>query len=218
MELENEYAIAARYPRLPLVVEGLKYPEPVQALIDISTNAFEAWVDAESEFTTSQQDLEEAKAVDAKAFKDSVLSGAKDPGHVHTPKAERLVERNRILMSAALVVANKAGSDVQDAIKAHAKEIVVTAIEMTREGLREQERKVMEASRLLIEAREARGKSLVGMVQVSELTRGKYSFEPSFPQQGNVVMPDIREFRVNEVCDNIETLITKGHLFPDPSA
>lgn len=44
----------------------------------------------------------------------------------------------------------------------------------------------MEVSRLLIEPREARSKSMVGVVQVSALTSATYSFEPSFPQQGNV--------------------------------
>ena len=112
---------------------------------------------------------------------------------------------------------NRAGSDVQESIKAHAKEVVVTAIEMTREGLCEQDRLVMEVSRLLIEPREARSKSMVGVVQVSAFTRGTYSFEPSLSQQGDVVMPDIREFGGNAICDNIETLIAKGILFPDPS-
>ncbi len=64
----------------------------------------------------------------------------------------------------------------------------------------------------MIEAREIRNKSLAGLVQVSQLTRGIYQFEPSFPKAGNFVMPDIGEFRVKEIFANVETLISKRLL------
>lgn len=213
-EIENEYANVTRYPRMPLIAEGLAYPEPVQKLIAEMEEKFEAWAVADSELASALEDMEDAKALDAKLFKDSVLAGSKDPGEVHTPKAARLVERNRILANERLLETNRAAGALSQAIETHAKEIVMAAISMARNGLAENERLVMEASRLVIEAGEVREKSLIGLSQASELTRGTYQFDPSFPRQGNVVMPDIREFRANEICDNLEKLVDRGILFP----
>ena len=216
MEHENEYALAARYPRLPLIVEEMDYPETIQALIDDVNEKFGLWAEAESEFMEAQQDLAESRAKDAAAFKDSVLSGTKDPGKFHEPKAARNVERTQILMAARLAEVNRAGSTLQDAYRREAKAIVQAAIAMARDGVNGHEASVLEAGRILEAASERRFKKLRGLVQASELTASVYRFDPIFPMVKDVVMPDLREVRVNEVCDKIESWIEKGVLFPDP--
>lgn len=214
MEHENEYALTARQPRPPLIIEGLKYPDEVQVLIEDFNAKHDTWAEADTELVISLEDLLDAKAKDAEAFRESVLAEAKDPGLVHTPKAARLVERNQILASERLMETNRAASLVAEAIKANAKEIVIAAISMARDGIAENERLILEAGQLVIQASEVREKSLAGLVQVSELTSGTYSFDPAIPKQGNPVMPDIRETRAHDILKSLEKLIADGVLFP----
>ena len=216
MEQENEYVAIARYPRLPLIVEGLEYPENIQALIDDVNLKFGLWAEAETDFVVAEQDLVEGKAKDAQAFKDSVLAGSKDPGFVHEPKAARHVERTRILMAARLKEVNRASGVLSAAYKEQGKEIVTSAIAMARAGVDAYEALVFEAARKLEQATETRWKSLGGLALASELTQSIYRFPPHFPAVNQAVLPETRQFRVTEICDQLETLIKKGALFPDP--
>ena len=215
--MENEYATLARQPRTPMVVEGMNYPAPVQDLIESMNAKYMEWALSESDFLGAEQDLLEAEALDAKEFKASVRAGTKDPGEVHGPKARRLVERHRILMGDKAVAVRTAAGLVSAAIKDNDKAIVLDALRMARDGMEVNKQKMLEASALIIEGREARNKGLTGLIQAAELTRSVYMFSPIFPEVGQTVLPDTLEIRVNEVCNNLDKLIEKGVLFPESS-
>ena len=215
MNTNEEWAGVTRVPRTPNVIEGFPYPKSVQALIKKMDHAFGEWAEADTAVSVAEQDLAEAKALDAGAFAKSILDGVEDPGDVHTPPAVRKLEVARILANARLVETNKAGRAVEEAMRENAREITLTALSMAREGLAERERLLLEAARLVSDANDARTRGLAGLKEISTFTRGTYQFDPSFPISGQVNFPSTREERVNKIIDDIESLIELGALFSE---
>lgn len=217
MSTNEEWAGISRMPRTPNVIEGFPYPVGVQALIESMNEAYSLWAEADTALAVAEEDLIEAKALDAGAFAKSVLAGEKDPGEVHTPKAARKVLGAQILANARLVEVNKAGRLVEEAIRENAREVTLSALSLAREGLAERDRLMLEAARLVSDANDARTRGLAGLKEISTFTRGTYQFDPTFPSNGSVTFPSTREERVNKIIDDIERLIELGALFPESS-
>lgn len=217
MNANEEWAGVARMPRTPNVIEGFPYPKSVQALIKKMDKAFSDWAEADTALAVAEEDLIEAKALDAAAFAESVLGGLEDPGEVHTPPAARKVQGAQILANARLVEVNKAGRIVEEAIRENAREVTLSALTLAREGLAERDRLMLEAAQLVSDANDARTRGLAGLKEISTFTRGTYQFDPTFPSNGTVNFPSTREERINKIIDDIENLIELGALFPESS-
>lgn len=211
----EEWAGLDLFPRIPSVIDGFKYPTRVQSLIKKMNAAFDEWAEADTALAVAVEDLDEAKALDGKIFAESVLNGTDDPGEVHTPSAARKVKGARILVNAKRVAVNKLGRIVDDAMREHAREITLTAIADARVALARREEILLEASKLINQANDVRTHGLLGLREIASYTRGTYQFDPSFPVQGNVSLPETSETRVRQICDDLDRLIESGALFAD---
>ena len=214
-ETNEEWAGVNRMPRTPTIIEGFPYPKSVQALIKKMDQAFSEWAEADTAYAIAEEDLNEAKARDARELVESVLAGTEDFGEVHIAPAQRAMKRAQILAHARLVETNKAGRAVGEAMKENAREITLTALSMAREALAERERLLLEAAKLVNDANEVRTRGLAGLKEISAFTRGTYSFDPTFPVTGSVSFPSTREERINKIIDDLEQLIELGALFPE---
>lgn len=214
MSNDTEWAGLRRQPRVPVMVPGLQYPKPVVAAAKKCDAAYSDWAEAETAWMAAQDDLAEAKALDGRLFAESVLNGTDDPGEVHRPKAERALKASEILLDARLRDVNRAGRVLSEVMEEHAREIVLASLDMAAAGLEKQQKLMSEASELAVEALRERNRSLVGLREVSTLTRGTYQFDPSFPVAGVVQLPDISERRVRKIIEDLRALIDGGVLFP----
>lgn len=211
----EEWAGTGRQPRVPTMVPGMKYPKAVMAASKKCDAAFSEWAEAETAWMVAQDELAEAKALDARLFAESVLNGTEDPGEVHTPLAERELKRAEILLNARLKDVNRAGAELSELMKENQREIVLSAVEMAEDGLRLQEELMMEASQLAHKALEVRNNSLKGLREASAFTRGTYQFDPTFPVSGQVILPNVTEPRIKKILEDLRTLVEKGVLFPE---
>lgn len=217
MSTNEEWSGVSRQPRVPVVVPGLKYPKAVVTASKKCDEVYSIWAEAETAWMEAEQEVSEAKALDARLFAESVLNGTEDPGEVHTPVAERKLKAAEIILMARLRDANRAGAELSDVMKEHQREILLSAVEMAEEGLRRQEEMMMEASKLAHEAIEVRNKSLIGIREVSTYTRGVYQFDPSFPSSSQIVLPDVSENRIKKICEDLRQLVERGVLFAEES-
>lgn len=211
----SEWTMVSRQPRVPVMVPGLKYPKAVVEASKKCDKAYSVWVDAETAWMTAQEALSQARALDAQLFTEAILNGTEDPGEVNTPRAERKLKGAGILLNARLKDANRAGAVLAEVLKDNQREILLSALEVAEEGLRQQEMMMFESAKLASEAISVRNSALVGLREMSAYTRGTYQFDPSFPVEGNVSLPDVAELRVKKICADLRSLVDSGSLFPE---
>lgn len=213
MSTNEEWAGINRQPNLPVVISGFEYPKPVKALIKKMDAAFEIWAEADTALSVAEDEVEMAKATDARLFAESILNGNDDPGDENTNQAIRKLKGAQILADARRREVNAIGRQLEALMRENIREIAIASIAMARNGLAEQERLMLIAGQTAVDAVKARNEGLLGLRQLSHYTRGIYSYDPGFPVTGQISLPNTREDRIVKIVDDLESLILEGRLF-----
>lgn len=196
------------YPANTPTTANIKYPKPVQALIDQMKIAELEFAEQDTFLAGLKDELLEAQHADMMALKAAAIAGEPDPGTVQTQAAERAilyqVERTRH----ARTQAQKAGSLVTQALQDNRLAIVDECLREAKEGIAQWQSAIMKLQTDYMISVDARSKSLAGLRMLSNLglTKDLAQFDNNFGIGGNFQAPSTHERQVLDIVALLERL------------
>jgi len=196
-------------PRALALPKKMKWPKKLLKEIEI-------WDTLHSEWDTAHAELEErlmqhAAAVDAdaKALRDAVAEKKSDPGTADSEeKARAIVYWGELTRQARRKTDQQLGRVLQS-IEDHRRELVAQACQMAKTGADSFAIEMGEAVAKADRAVQNRNEAYEGLRFVARLTADTVAYEPVFPLEGQISVPQTHERRALNIVALLEAMLQR---------
>ena len=198
------YSEISQSPKDLGLPKNLAWPKKVSKEIELWDTAWIEWDEAHATLDEKLLGVKQANTKDAQALRDAVAAGKPDPGVTASDKAEREVVYWTEVALQARRNADKHSSIVWAAIQEHREAVIRDAVKRGRDGATKFQENMKAVLTLGQKAIEDRQVAYEGLRFVSRLTDSSLSYDPSFPVEGNMALPQSHETRPLGIATMLE--------------